>query len=159
MLRNKFGRNITYDIIAKIVVETWKHEECFAIITLSESIGMIGAFAKMKQRDFDVMEEGFGMNNFKIWSADTWSHFICVSGEFVGAYMLYNKHYIPDRTVDEFDELSAAMVESGLLQFFISTKIYEEKIQQIAEVKRVLQLLIFVHVDGRIAIVTVKQFS
>lgn len=55
----------------------------------------------------------------------------------MGAYVLHSKHYIADRTVDEIDVLNSAMVESGLLQFYISMKMYDEKRQTIAIVRQI----------------------
>lgn len=53
-----------------------------------------------------------------------------ISGELIGAYVLYSKSYIPDRAVEKIDKLSAAMVESGLFQFYISIKKYKEKLYE-----------------------------
>lgn len=50
-------------------------------------------------------------------------------GELFGVYLLRSEsiHHITDRTVQKLDKLSATMVESGLFQFYISFKKYQEK--------------------------------
>lgn len=47
-----------------------------------------------------------------------------------------SQSYIPDRTVDKIDKVGALMVESGLFQFYISFKKYEEKREQMAHVQK-----------------------
>lgn len=136
--RNKLGRNITHTTEA-VYNPRWKNRnECFAIITQTESINFVTVFAVIFFRDFDVLEESLGINKLAIqcssFMGKSCTCFVYAAGEYFGAYFLHSKHYIPDRAVNKIDKLSTAMVESGLFQFYISIKIYEEKNEQLAEV-------------------------
>lgn len=59
------------------------------------------------------------------------------AGEFISTYLVRSKNYIPDRTIEKFDKLSATMVESGLFQFYLSIKMYQEKLKKMKAINDV----------------------
>lgn len=136
LLRNKYGSNFTYKLGRSSNVP-WKQTECFAFITQAEQIDSTRVHAIQHERDFDVLEEGLGLCNRIFISNEKSFHIpIAFLGEIIGGYLLlsYPRRYIPDRIVDKIDKLSATMVESGLFQFYISSKIFQEKKDQAAHV-------------------------